>query len=292
MNLLDGKAVVITGAGRGLGRAYALDAAGQGAAVVVNDIDGAEADGVVAEITAAGGRAVADHHSVASWDGAAGLIRTCLDAFGRLDGLVNNAGIVTAALPWEMTEARIRAVVEVNLLGAIFTGTHALSVMHEQGFGAVVNTASSTHMGRPKLGVYGATKGGIVTLTHSWAIDTMETKIRVNAFSPSAQTRMSGSSPTGVSASSPQPERNAPIVTYLLSDRADGITGQVLQLRGADIVVVAPPALTDHTVTDPEWTAERVVTALDPLLRAHAQPVGWWPAVPAASPTTRKAGTE
>jgi NAD(P)-dependent dehydrogenase (short-subunit alcohol dehydrogenase family) len=278
MKLLEGKAVVITGAGRGLGRAYALDAAAHGAFVVVNDIDLPEAEAVAAEIVASGGRALADGHSVAEWDSAAAVVDACVAAFGRLDGLVNNAGIVAAGLPWDMTEAQIRAIVDVNLFGAVFCGTHALRIMAEQGHGSIVISSSSTHMGRPNLGVYGATKGALVTLTHSWAIDTMTTKIRVNAFSPSAQTRISGSSPTGVSAASPPPERNAGVVTYLLSDRAAGITGQVLQLRGEEIVIVAPPALTDHTVTDSAWTAERVADALDPLLRRRAQPVGWWPA--------------
>jgi len=277
MTLLEGKAVVVTGAGRGLGRAYALDAAAHGAGVVVNDVDLAEAEAVATEIVAAGGRAVADGHSVAGWDSAAAIVETCLATFGQLDGFVANAGVIATGLPWEMTEERIRAVIDVNLLGALFCGTHALAAMVDQGHGSIAITTSSTHMGRPKLGVYGATKGALVTLTHSWAIDTMPTKIRVNAFSPSAQTRMSGASPTGVSAGSPPPERNAGIVTYLLSDRADGITGQVLQLRGEQIVVVAPPTLTEHTVSDPAWTAERVAGALDPLLRCHAQPVGWWP---------------
>src|SRR5258705_11665677 len=131
MPLLADKVVVITGAARGLGRAYALDAAREGAAVVVNDID-PEVGSVAAEIVAAGGQAAANEDTVTTWAGAEAIIASAIEKFGRLDGLVNNAGVLHVGPPWEVSEDTARTSFDVNVLGAIFVGTHAMKVMMGQ----------------------------------------------------------------------------------------------------------------------------------------------------------------
>jgi NAD(P)-dependent dehydrogenase (short-subunit alcohol dehydrogenase family) len=282
MGMLDGKAIVITGAGRGLGRVYALEATRAGASVVVNDVDMAEAEAVVAEIKAEGGTAVAHTESIATWDGARSVIDRCVDALGGLDGLVNNAGIYYSRPSQEQERDRVATIVEVNLLGAMYVGTHAMRVMVEQGHGAIVNNASSSHMGAPRAAAYAATKGALATLTYCWAIDMAPHGVRVNAFSPNAHTRMSEGSVNPAARNQPPVERNVPVVIYLLSDHADGITGQVVQLRDHDLVVVAHPQLTDAFATADEWSPDAVLERFDPVLRANLQPVGWAPALDSA----------
>jgi NAD(P)-dependent dehydrogenase (short-subunit alcohol dehydrogenase family) len=281
MGMLDNKAIVITGAGRGLGRGYALEAARQGASVLVNDIEGHLAGDVVAEITAGGGAAVAVESSVTTWEGAQSIIDGCVEAFGQLDGLVNNAGIIYATASADDQEGPIRRIVEVNLIGAMFMGTLAMRVMIDQGHGgAIVNNASSSQMGAPDLAAYSATKGALSTLTYCWAIDLQPHRIRVNAFSPSASTRMSTLSGNPISQQAPPVERNVPAVVYLLSDAAEGITGQVIQLNQTELHVVAHPALVSSAdATAEQWTPEAVVERFDQVLRAHLQPVGWGPSL-------------
>ena len=154
--------------------------------------------------------------------------------------------------------------------------------MVEQGHGgAIVNNASSSHMGVPDL-AYSATEGGLASLTYSWAIDMQPFGIRVNAFSPSAFTRMSTSAGNPNVDQPPPVDRNVPAVIYLLSNGADGITGQIVQLRGHDLVVAAHPQLTDAVATAEEWTPDAVANEFDPVLRANLQSVGWAPALGAA----------
>jgi NAD(P)-dependent dehydrogenase (short-subunit alcohol dehydrogenase family) len=277
VKVLTGKAIVITGAGQGLGRAYSLDAASHGAAVVVNDIDVAVADAVVAEIRAGGGTAEASHDSVTTWAGAHAIIDRCLSAFGRIDGLVNNAGVLQPGPIEKMDETQIRTTIEVNLTGALFVGRCALEHMIRQGSGSVVNNVSSSQMGHSQLSVYGATKGALATVTYSWAVELASTGVRVNAFSPSARTRMSGLSPDPASLKSPSPEGNAPVVTYLLSDAAEGVTGQVIQRRGNAFAVVAHPRVLPYTAAADAWSLETVIERFDPVLRAHLQQTGWPP---------------
>jgi NAD(P)-dependent dehydrogenase (short-subunit alcohol dehydrogenase family) len=277
MTYLKGKAVVVTGAGQGLGRAYALDIVANGGAVVVNDVDAVRADAVVTEITGAGGRAVASHDSVATWQGASAIVDVCVNAFGSIDGVVNNAGIMHRYPAIELDEARIRKTVEVNLLGTFYVGVQALKRMAGQGSGSIVNITSSSQMGSPHTSVYGATKGAISTLTYSWACEFKGTGIRINAFSPKAWTRMMELSPDPRAQQSPPPEDNAPVVSYLLSDAAAGISGQVIQRRGAAFVIVAHPQITDFEASHHGWDVATVVEHFDPILRKHQQHVGWPP---------------
>ena len=274
MGVLDGKGVIVTGAGHGLGRAFALDAGAQGASVVVNDIDAGAAEKVVTEIAESGGQAVASVGSVADWQRAAELVATCLKEYGAVDGLVNNAGVLNLTAPWTETEESIRRVVEVNLLGALFVGTHAVRAMIDQRSGSIVNITSSAQLGLGTMGTYGATKGGLASLTYSWSVDLEPCFVRVNAYAPVARTAMAEMSPV-LPPDIPAPADNAAIVTYLLSDLSDGITGQVIQRRGNRLVLLAHPRLTEHGADADPWTVETVVDRFEPVLRQHQEPVGY-----------------
>lgn len=273
MGILANKSVVVTGAGVGLGRAYAVHAAAEGAAVVVNDVVPESAEATVAHIVASGGTAVAIAGSVASWADAERVIAACIDNFGTIDGLVNNAGVIRVTEPWLATESDIRLVVETNLVGAAFMGVHALKFMVARGRGAIVNNTSSAQLGLPHMGVYGATKGALASLTYSWALDAAAHGVRVNAYSPVAVTAMVDVSSIALH-SLPSPDDNAPVVSYLLSDEAEGVSGQVIQRRDDSLVIMSHPDLTQHVATPPEWTVTSVAQALGPVLREGSQRVG------------------
>lgn len=267
---LTGRAVVVTGAGRGLGRAYALHAADAGAAVVVNDIDASAAEHVVAEIEKAGGTAIADTHSVTDAAGAAELIERCVSRFGSLDGLVNNAGIFHQAEPWAEDLARIRALVEVNLLGTIHCGLSAIARLRKLGkAGSIVNVTSGTHLGHPGTAVYGATKGAVASLTYGWALDLLPLGIRVNAISPLAVTDMKLPPYDGHA----QPDEVAAVVTFLLSDAAKGVTGQIVRRARRGLGILKHPAVGDMLEAD-RWEVADIDKALRTGMRA-LEPIGY-----------------
>jgi NAD(P)-dependent dehydrogenase (short-subunit alcohol dehydrogenase family) len=253
MGTLDGKAVVITGAGRGLGKAYAEHAADAGASVLVNDLDGELAKEVAADIRAAGGRAVANGDSVAEPGRAAALMEQCVAEFGRLDGLVNNAGLRYDAMPWEDDPARIQALIEVNVIGTLFCGTAASRIMREQGSGVIVNAASFSFLGQSGAGTYAASKGAVVSMSISWAVDLAKFGIRVNAVCPLAWTRMSEDDYRTRSKPEDTPDRVAPLITYLLGDRSGEVTGQVIRFTGDVLHVVRQPARLEPVFTGEPW---------------------------------------
>jgi len=239
MGVLDDRAVVVTGAGRGLGRAYARHAARAGAAVVVNDVDAAASARVAGEIRADGGTAETSGHSVADRSAAEALIDLCVSRFGGVDGLVNNAGLFHQADPWAEDPDRVRAMVEVNVLGTLHCGLAAIARMHARGSGVIVNVTSGTHLGHPGSAVYGATKGAVASLTYGWALDLREAGIRVNAVSPLAITDMKLPPYDGHA----RPEEIAALVTFLLSDRSAGITGQVVRRSRRGLGLIRHPAI-------------------------------------------------
>lgn len=231
--MLDGTAVIVTGAGAGLGRAYALAAAAHGAAVVVNDVDSSAVDAVVASISSAGGRAVGLTGSVAEWRVAERLARECVEAFGSLDGLVANAGIMRTAAPWDESEEDLRAIADVNILGVQFTARHAMRAMVEQGRGgSIVTVVSGARDGIAGMSAYGASKGAVAAMTANWSLAGREHGIRVNAVSPLAETAMALADRRADRPALPAAELVAPLVVALLSDATSPLTGAVLRFDG------------------------------------------------------------
>lgn len=237
----DGRVAVVTGAGRGLGRAYARLLAERGASVVVNDLggsiegDGADAgpaEAVAAEITAAGGTAAADAHDVSTPDGAAAVVATALEAFGRIDVVVNNAGIIRWAGPPEADQANLDAHLAVHVAGTYGTVRAAWPHFVEQGYGRIVNTTSAGVFGhRHNLG-YATAKGGVLGLTRSLAVAGARHGIRANLVAPAAMTRMAGPDAGDPPPDDPMaPELAAPMVAFLAHEGCP-VTGEVYAAGG------------------------------------------------------------
>ncbi|MEU6641971.1 SDR family oxidoreductase [Saccharomonospora sp. NPDC046836] len=281
--LLDGKAVVVTGAGRGLGEAFAVHAAQAGAAVVVNDVDAELAEATAANIRAHGGRAVASGHNVADPEQARAIIDLCGAEFGGVDGLVNNAGVNYEALPWQEDPSRVRELVETNVLGVIYTGMAAAQAMVAGGNGgSIVNISSGASLGQRKLGTYAASKGAVASLTYSWALDMEDVGIRVNAVCPLAHTRMVWKSERSLRNCPPDrtPARIAPVVLFLLGDGAQGITGQLIRCNGPQLHIVGQPYLKAPILEREVWDSDSVQRAFDEVFSAHLEPYGLEKRVP------------
>ena len=282
MEGMDGKVAIVTGAGRGLGRAEALELARLGVNVVVNDLgrslhgeeEASAADVVVEEITAAGGKAVAHPGDVADWDDAADLVRTAIETFGSLDILVNNAGFLRDRMIFNMSEEEFDAVIRVHLKGHFCMSRHATAYWREQSkaadapvYGRVVNTASEAglvgSMGQPN---YAAAKGAIIQLTLATANACGRYGVNANAIAPRALTRMTEHLP-GFDASEEgfdlfAPENVSPLVAYLASPAAAKVSGQVFVVYGRMIDVLAGPAVDRRFETDAQWTPAAVDDAL------------------------------
>jgi NAD(P)-dependent dehydrogenase (short-subunit alcohol dehydrogenase family) len=276
MGLLDGKAIIVTGAGRGLGRAYALALAAAGAQVVVNDIDPEGARRVAAEVAAAGGAATESGEDVADWAAAKQLVDRCVEAFGKLDVLVNNAGRMIATRFVDETPATIDATLGVNVTGVINMTRHAVDHMIPRGGGNIINVSSGSQCGIPGgWAVYGASKAAVAGFTYNCAIELAEHHIRVNGISPNAGTREAEAK--GGEAALPRPRRPstmAPLVVYLASDDSWWITGQIFRLQDDRFSLFAhpKPLYPEH---DPEgWTAERMRAHVESALRHRMEPVG------------------
>jgi NAD(P)-dependent dehydrogenase (short-subunit alcohol dehydrogenase family) len=277
VGILDGAAVVITGAGRGLGEAYALHAAHAGARLVVNDIDKDFAERTAEHIRAYGGEAVASGHDVAKQAEACALIDMCVDTYGRIDGLVNNAGVNYEALPWDDSPEALRELFEVNVFGLFNCGQAAIIAMREAGTeGSIVNIASGALLGQRKLAAYSASKGAVASLTYSWALDTDALGIRVNAVCPVAHTRMVWESERSLRATPPErtPAKVAPLVLFLLSGRAAGITGQLVRCNGHELHIVGQPYLKQPILTSDNWDTVGVEKAFNEVFQAHLEPFG------------------
>jgi NAD(P)-dependent dehydrogenase (short-subunit alcohol dehydrogenase family) len=260
---------VITGSGRGLGREFALAVSAQGARVVVNDIDSDEAAQVVAEITARGGTAVASGHSVADPRQASDLVELCVSAFGRIDGLVNNAGLSLTGAPWAVSPSDVDRVVDVNVKGLLYCGIAALARMKEQRSGVVVNLTSRTHLGWNDAAVYAATKGAAAAVTFSWAIDMAEFGVRVVALAPTAMTRMAvpGSD-------APAPSLVAPVIAYLLSDRARRLSGQIFRFNGQQLSLLRPGVFDEPVIERDGFTAAEIADVVDSELIKYVATIG------------------
>ena len=274
---LDGKVAIVTGAGRGIGRGEALLLAQEGAKVVVNDLGGSEAgegadaspaDSVAAEIVAAGGEAVANHDSVATMEGGERMVQTALDAFGRLDILINNAGILRDRMVFNMSEAEWDSVIAVHLKGHFTTTKHASIVFRQQRSGRIVNTSSESGLGNMGQANYAAAKEGIVGLTRTCALDLGRYGVTVNAIRPRAGTRLTlspelreamqrarasrrsgdgGGGDTQAEQAGSQldalaPEMVAPLVVYLCTDAAANVNGRDFVVGGDEVSLMTMPS--------------------------------------------------
>lgn len=273
--MLNDRAIVVTGAGRGIGREAALASAALGAKIVVNDVDLDEAEKVAAEIVENGGVAHAAGQSVAVPHEARELIDSCIKEFGRIDGLVNNAGLVSTEEPWDVQDVDIDRVVDVNVKGTFYVGAAALAKMRDQRSGVVVNLTSRTHAGVEKQTLYAATKGAIASATYGWALEMAPYGVRVVAFSPLAVTRMWDQSasvaPTDVAPSAAAVALGIP---YLLSDRAAHLSGQVLRFDGRTLSLMKLPVYDDPAVTRKSFTLEDIADVVDNELSDEVRLVG------------------
>jgi NAD(P)-dependent dehydrogenase (short-subunit alcohol dehydrogenase family) len=298
---LVGRAIVVTGAGRGLGAAYARLAAAEGARVVVNDIDTTAAEALAAQIRAGGGEACASGANIARWDEAAALVQQCVQRYGAIDGLVNNAALFRMARPEDEEADAVRALIEVNLLGTLHCGVHALRHMLPRRSGSIVNITSGAQAGSSLQGVYGASKGAVASLTYSWALDCAASGVRVNGFAPMARTAMADTAQAYLEghglAPWPQltvtPEDNAPVIVFLLSPHATAINGQVLRLDGGRLSLMTHPAVLHPPLERAHWGIADLQAAWDTHFAQRQLPLGLvaadWAERPYALPYRREA---
>jgi len=286
MGMLEGKVVLVTGAGGGIGRDIALQCAAQGARVVVNDIgasisgeghDDGPAQQVVNEIRAAGGEATANTDSVAEAAAANRIVQTALDVFGRIDAVVNNAGILRDRFFHKMSLDEWDAVIKVHLYGAYYVSRAAANHLKEQDSGAFVHmTSTSGLIGNFGQANYSAAKLGIAALSKSIALDMQKFNVRSNCIAPFAWSRMIGSIPTNTPEEQARvariqqmtPAKIAPVAVYLASDAAKAVTGQIFAVRNNEIFLMSQPRPVRSVHRSEGWTAESVAEHAMPALKA------------------------
>jgi len=288
---LAGKSAIVTGAGRGIGRAIAELLAAEGAGVVVNDLGSAVdgtgtsasvADEVVAAIRARGGNAVANHDSVADFAAAERLVATAAKEFGAVDVLVNNAGILRDRMIFNMSEEEWDAVINTHLKGTFAVTRAAAPLMREQKWGRFINmTSTSGLIGNVGQANYAAAKLGIFGLTKATALDMARYNVTANCISPFAWTRMIGTIPTETEAQKARvekikklsPAHIAPVAAFLATDAAKDITGQVFGVRGKEIMLFSHerPLMRVHHAEG--WTVERLAEMFPGTLQHHVVPL-------------------
>lgn len=266
----DGKVAIVTGAGGGLGRSHSLELARRGARVVVNDLGGA-VDGtggsseaalaVVEEIKAAGGEAIANGGSVSDHQGAASMVENAMKAWGRVDILINNAGILRDKSFAKMELDDFQIVLDVHLMGSVNVTKAVWPVMREQNYGRIVMTTSPTGLyGNFGQANYGAAKAGIAGLTRVLALESMKYGITVNTLAPAAWTRMTEDLMPEDRAQAMAPEKVSPLVVWLCTDEAEKITGRIFCVSGNRIRLLSWQ-ITEIANKDPldrPWTVAEV----------------------------------
>jgi len=291
---LSGKVAVVTGSGRGLGLAYAKGLAAAGAAVVVNDVDAATADAAVAEITGAGGRAVAEVAAVGPAEAAEALVGRAVAEFGRLDAMITNAGVLRDKVLWKMTDDDFDTVVRVHLKGT-FTCARAAAVrFREQGDGGRIIVVGSPAGQRGNFGQtnYSAAKAGIVGFVRTWAMELARARVTVNAVVPVAATAMTETIPAlapyvaALRAGEPMPPFarralgfGAPqdavgLVEFLASDAAAGVTGQAIGVGGDRLSLWTHPTQAVAAYADGGWSADAIADVWPTVFAEHVQSVG------------------
>ena len=293
--ICEGRVVIVTGAGRGLGRAHALELAAQGARVVVNDL-GCELDGtgggtgpageVVDEIRAAGGEAVANGDDVADFDGAARIVRSALDSFGQLDVVVNNAGFVRDRMFANAAEDEWDAVVRVHLKGHFAVARHAAAHWRDQAKAGeavdarIINTSSGAGiLGSVGQAAYSAAKAGIATLTLVQAAELGRYGVTANALCPAARTRMTEGVFTEMMAAAEDgafdamaPENVSPLVAWLASTESAHVTGRVFEVEGGKVGIATGYQHGPAVDKGARWDAAELTAVVDDLLAKAPEP--------------------
>ena len=285
MGILGGKVVAVTGAGRGIGREIALLCAKEGAAVVINDPgvgeggEGGEAgpaEQTASDIVAAGGEAIANLASVADPAGAVSIVEDAVKRFGRIDAVVNNAGILRDTIWHKMSHEDWRAVIDVHLNGAFNVSKAATPYFREQQSGSFVHfTSTSGLIGNVGQANYSAAKLGIVGLSQSIALDMARVGVRSNCIAPFAWSRMTASIPTDTPAAmervtrmqSMGAEKIAPLVAFLASDLSKDVSNQIFAVRRNEIVLFSKPRPVRSMTKTEGWTAQAIADELVPSFR-------------------------
>jgi NAD(P)-dependent dehydrogenase (short-subunit alcohol dehydrogenase family) len=291
---LSGKVAVVTGAGRGLGRAYAAALAAAGAAVVVNDLDGEAAAETVAAIGAAGGRAVAEIAPVGATEAADAIVQRAVSEYGRLDIMVTNAGVLRDKVLWKMSDEDFDLVIETHLRGT-FTCARAAAIQmraQESGGRIIVIGSPAGQFGNFGQTNYAAAKAGIVTFARVWSMELARAGITVNAVVPTAWTQMTASIPIYAPLAElvergdqlpaevrrdhaiGMPEECAGLVVFLASDQAAGITGQAIGIGGDKLTLYSHPAELEAAFRDGGWDAESIAEQWGSQWADLAQPSG------------------
>jgi len=285
-DMMKNKVVVVTGSGGGIGREIALLMAAEGAKVVVNDIgssvsgegkDTGPAQKVADEIHAKGGQAVANSDSVATWLSANAIIKTAIDKFGRIDCVVNNAGILRDRMFFKMNPEEWQAVIDVHLNGAFFVSRAAATYFKEQESGAYVHMTSTTGLiGNIGQANYGAAKLGITSLSKIIAMDMARYHVRSNCISPFAWSRMVGSIPADTPEAKARVDRLktmeaskiAPMAVFLGSDAAKDVTAQIFGVRANEIFLMSQPRPLRSVHRDGGWTPQSIAEHAIPAMKA------------------------
>jgi NAD(P)-dependent dehydrogenase (short-subunit alcohol dehydrogenase family) len=290
--MLEGKVAVVTGAGGGIGREIALAMALAGAKVVVNDI-GASLTGegptsatpgeqTVAIIAQRGGQAVVNTDSVSTWESAQRIVASAIEAFGRIDIVVNNAGILRDQIFHKMTPEEWRAVIDVHLNGGFYVSRAAAEHFRKQGSGAFVHmTSTSGLIGNFGQANYSAAKLGIVALSKSIALDMQRFGVRSNCIAPFAWSRMTSSIPAETPEQKARvarlqqmtPDKNAPLAVFLAADAAKEVTGQVFAARHNELFLFSQPRPVRSTHRGEGWTPEAIAAVALPALRSAFLPL-------------------
>jgi NAD(P)-dependent dehydrogenase (short-subunit alcohol dehydrogenase family) len=292
---LSNKTAVVTGAGRGLGRAYATALAAAGAAVVVNDVNAEAAEAVAKEITAAGGRAVAQAGPVGPAATADALVARAVEEFGQLDVMVTNAGVLRDRVLWKMSDEDFDTVVDVHLRGTFTCVRAAAQRMREQGGGGRIIVAGSPAGQRGNFGQtnYSAVKAGIVAMVRTWAMELAKAGITANAVVPNAATEMTRTMPAfaphieafeqdgtpfpdalrkGIAFGTP--EDCAGAVVWLASDASAEVTGQAIGIGGDKLSLWSHPQEVSAAYTDGGWSAEEIAAAWPVSVGAQPETYG------------------